>query len=574
MTAPLPDGHGPRDDLDRRNFHLRSLFEAARELSGILQPQKVLETFLLLAMGPLGISRGLAVVLREGGRELASASRGVPDEAVRVLRAGLPELAAAHLSDRTSAESPLPRAVFLSGLSAGRERFPEDTEAAVFWALDAAHSGVLAVGGKISGAPLDAGDLDILLNLTNVLISSLRHALNTSSIRQLNADANRRNEELALALERARRDQTVLDRRVLHLKRLNDLTDELSGLSDTETLLNAFLVNVMGVLGVDSGFLLLVDREARRSRALFRGLEPPELDFEAADHFLYACFEAAEVRLLAPTSVSRIHDPEAVLGAAGLPPGLTTAVFFVIEQTCLGLVALGGRTGGQALGREEADLLAAQTAGLMAFVKNARALEALRADNERLQDRNRELREALEQPGRGRPEAGTAGRLASRVGRFLRRRPGGADRAGLVDFAAILLLAAALALGFNAGGRGLPLWPESLSRAEPPQVDAAEARGLVEEAGGVLVDARPAGFYRRAHLPGAVNVPPGFFDVVYMLRLASLAPERPIVIYGRTVSRRHDDEVAWELSVRDHANVRVLRGGIEAWRAAGYGVQP
>lgn len=563
------------DDLDRRNFHLRSLFEAARELSGILQPQKILETFLLLAMGPLGLSRGLAVVLREGGRELASAWRGVPDEAARDLRARLPELAGEALPGHEAPGGPLmPRAVLLSAAGALRERFPEGSEAAVFWSLDAAHSGLLVVGGRIDGASLDAGDLDILLNLTNVLVSSLRHALNTSNIRQLNADMNRRNEELALALDRARRDQAVLDRRVSHLKRLNDLTDELSGLSGTEALLNAFLGNVMGALEVGSGFLLLVDRATRRSRALFRGLEPSRLDFEAADRFLYACFEAAEVRLLAPTSVSRIHDPEPVLGAAGLPPGLSTAVFFVIEQTCLGLVALGGRPDGTALGREEADLLAAQTAGLMAFVKQARALEALRTENEELLRANRDLREALERPGRGRPEAGLPRKMWDRLGPLFHGRPGGAERAGVLDFAAILLLAAALALGCNAGRGGLPLWPESLRRTEPPQVSAAEARGLVEEAGGIVLDTRPAGLYRRKHLPGAVNVPPGLFDVVYVLRLAALAPERPIVVYGRTLSRRYDNEVAFRLSVRDHANVRVLHGGIEAWQAAGYGVQP
>lgn len=266
-------------DLDRRNYHLHTLFEITQELSSIPQPQKILETFLLLTLGPLGLSSGLTLVAREG-EEAMSAWRGLGDE-VQALRAALPPLL-----QRPKAGSP-PRGVLLDEEGGDlRTVFPGALEGVVFWDQDGQYQGVLAVGGKISGDPLDRQDLDTLLTLVSVLIASLRHALSTASVRQLNAELTRRNEELHQALDQARRVQGLLDRQIFHLKGMNDLADELSILGDTGALLNAFLLHELGAFGVDKGFLLLVDRGARTVAAVHRGVPSADMDFSAADRLL------------------------------------------------------------------------------------------------------------------------------------------------------------------------------------------------------------------------------------------------------------------------------------------------
>jgi hypothetical protein len=411
MIEALAAAQRTQAALERRNYHLHSLFEATQELSSLLQPQKILETFLLLTLGPLGCSRGVVLLSpREGGETLA-AWRGLDEEQAAVLRAAppLPPPGEGQAADGR------PRVLLLEpGGPAGA--FPPGLEAAVSWSQDGQYRGLLAVGGKLSGEPPDRQDLETLQVLVNVLIASLRHALSAANVRQLNAELARRNEELHQALDQSRRVQGLLEHQVFHLKGMNDLADELSILADTETLLQAFLLHVLELFGVDKGFLLLADRGTRTALPLVRGFSPPGLDFAAWDRLLQACFDAVELRALTPMSVSGMPDPGPVCAAAGLPPGLTTGVFFVIEPGWLGLLALSDKLEGGPLNHEERALLRAQVASLMAFARNIRALEAFRTLNEDLERRNRELAEALAslRPGR---------RAASFLHRLLGRAP-------------------------------------------------------------------------------------------------------------------------------------------------------
>lgn len=273
-------------------------------------------------------------------------------------------------------------------------------------------------------------------------------------------------------------------------------------------------------------------------------------------------------------SVSRVRDPSRVCVAAGLPPGLTTAVFFVIEQSCLGLVALGDKLGGGTLSRGEAELLSAQTASLMAFVKNTSSLETIRGLNEDLQRRNDELQATIRSLTDARRAIALLKRARERIKGLVQREAERVNRASVLDFVFMLVISAALGLLFNfAGASGIPLVPDHWGASEPPRVQPAEATHLLSR-GGVLVDARPQELFRQQHAAGAVNVPATLFDMDYMLKLGSQDLETPVVVYGRTISRRYDAEVARRLSVRDHANVRLLDGGLEAWRAAGLGVEP
>ena len=54
---------------------------------------------------------------------------------------------------------------------------------------------------------------------------------------------------------------------------------------------------------------------------------------------------------------------------------------------------------------------------------------------------------------------------------------------------------------------------------------------------------------------------------------AALKPEQVVLIYGRTLSKRYDDEVAQRLLQR-HDQVMVLEGGLSAWEEKGFAVSP
>lgn len=86
----------------------------------------------------------------------------------------------------------------------------------------------------------------------------------------------------------------------------------------------------------------------------------------------------------------------------------------------------------------------------------------------------------------------------------------------------------------------------------------------------VLVEALGAAFYEDAHLPGAINIPPGQVD-----RLArQLIPDRdsPVVVYC-SGSCSSAEAVAGRLEAVGYTNVAVYIGGKEDWVEHGLPVE-
>ena len=49
--------------------------------------------------------------------------------------------------------------------------------------------------------------------------------------------------------------------------------------------------------------------------------------------------------------------------------------------------------------------------------------------------------------------------------------------------------------------------------------------------------------------------------------------DRKIVVYGGTISKHYDLELAEKLLLRGYQKVRILEGGLEAWEEKGYPVE-
>ena len=66
-------------------------------------------------------------------------------------------------------------------------------------------------------------------------------------------------EKLKASLKEAENVQADLDRRVFHLKTLYDVSKDIYGSVETETILRNFLLMTMGNFGVREGFVSLMD---------------------------------------------------------------------------------------------------------------------------------------------------------------------------------------------------------------------------------------------------------------------------------------------------------------------------
>ena len=90
--------------------------------------------------------------------------------------------------------------------------------------------------------------------------------------------------------------------------------------------------------------------------------------------------------------------------------------------------------------------------------------------------------------------------------------------------------------------------PQSWSSAGPLCSDLDSAKSKFDAKSVLFVDARPAAYFQRGHIPGAVNLPNMLFDFVYMMKLARTDPKKEIIVYGRDISKHHDEETAFALS--------------------------
>ena len=105
----------------------------------------------------------------------------------------------------------------------------------------------------------------------------------------------------------------------------------------------------------------------------------------------------------------------------------------------------------------------------------------------------------------------------------------------------------------------------------PTRITREDLQGrLARSSRPVLVEALGAAFYGDAHLPGAINIPPGQVD-----RLArQLIPDRdsPVVVYC-SGSCSSAEAVAGHLEAVGYTDVAVYVGGKEDWVEHGLPVE-
>lgn len=83
-----------------------------------------------------------------------------------------------------------------------------------------------------------------------------------------------------------------------------------------------------------------------------------------------------------------------------------------------------------------------------------------------------------------------------------------------------------------------------------------------------IIDARDRNEFNNGHILGAISMPE---DELVNRALASLELMRDIYVYGEV--DEETVEVAAKLRKAGYANVSEIRGGLAAWKAAGYPIE-
>ena len=143
------------------------------------------------------------------------------------------------------------------------------------------------------------------------------------------------------------------------------------------------------------------------------------------------------------------------------------------------------------------------------------------------------------------------------------------------DFLVILGVSMLCGIIFNfSNPNGINLIPESWSEDPISSVAASMAMAKHEEGKTLFLDSRPANFYEKGHISGALNVPLALFDIMYMMEMSDMDKTKDIIVYGRTLSSRYDAQVAAKLILRGHKSTMILKEGVSTWKKKAYPVEP
>jgi len=140
-------------------------------------------------------------------------------------------------------------------------------------------------------------------------------------------------------------------------------------------------------------------------------------------------------------------------------------------------------------------------------------------------------------------------------------------RLSFLDFFLILGLSILCAIIFNhSNPNGVNLFPKVALNQQVSEIPPSAAVADLKSGNARFVDARPSNFYNEEHISGAINIPISLFDIMYMMSLSDIDKSQKIIVYGKTISRKYDVEVANKLFLRGHKNVFILKGGSSSWK--------
>jgi GAF domain-containing protein len=194
-------------------------------------------------------------------------------------------------------------------------------------------------------------------------------------------------EQLRNSLQQREHIETELDRRVFYLNTLYDISKDIFGSIECETILKNFLLMTMGNFGVAEGFILTVNVRSKE----INGFE--SVGFQDDDISLLRT-GGSEI-LLSSDLVTSIQKKVNLKSHGFLPPAIICTFPFTVDTDCSGIMGLGDKLVGETYNTDDEGLLHTLVNNLVAALKNARSFEEIKNLNQELQKKNIQLETAL-----------------------------------------------------------------------------------------------------------------------------------------------------------------------------------
>ena len=563
---------------DRRHFLRQVVCQAQVEFSRLESPAKVIDSTLLTAMGALGAANGFSSWCRSGAERRHVVGRGLDDETLLAVDRRWDDLmASCFAAGNTSPDSDCTRVRILP-IVADLPALSSTPALCILigWRSTTGLGGLMGIGEGLKGAPFNDSDIDFLYHLVDHMLIAMHAMADNALLHSLTNELDQARQKAVEANLRSDALKTELEEAGFRLSGFNDIFHELSGLTESTKVMDAFLLVMLGIFSAQSGAILYADPVSGKTHAALRGVGATLRHAgpgEVSD--LLAAIFGSSFGLHDGTAQAAAMPPEQFKRLDRFIPRIKLGVLFQIDGEARGVVCLGQRLVENPYEANDQRLLQVFTHTFLAFLKNSRSFETIARLHAEQQQKTMVLEKTVRALSESRltidgmEKAGE--RIKTAITRALRRT----TRVSVFDIVLMVVAGTILGVIYNyASPSGIPLAPRVWQYPVPPSIDIHDAKRRMDAGEILMVDARPTEFFNQGHIQGALNLPLALFDFVYMMRFSKIDPQRPIVIYGRNVSRHYDEELAYQLTQRGHAQVFVLSGGLTAWQASGFEVTP
>lgn len=568
----------------RRHFHRKSICDARLEFSQTDSMERIIEASLLTAIGTLGITCGFSCINCSDNPIVKLISRGLDAGATAFVEKNFTALTLEYFSSLQTTTS-YPFHADLRILQQDNQKdnkyFVQLNEASIRiligWRLGKETSGLIGLGEKIISDTYVDDEINFLLNLTDNMIHALTSIFARRTVQGLKMDLARetgRCADLLLGMEAAKKD---IDHTRFRLSGFNDIFNELSGLKESTRVIDSFLLVVMGIFSARGGYIFHLDQTMETAYMAFRGpgtMEESQLSQAQIQKGIVTAFASIRALQLAPMQTTILSSQQMDCFRPFLPE-TAIGLIFKVDETGMGVIGLDERLTQTPYGAGERELFYAFAQNFLVFLKNSNSFETIQRLNGEQAKKNLELEKTIKALSDSRRYITRLEKTSERIRRAITNTMAQSKKVSPVDILLILIAGIILGLVYNfASPGGINVIPKAWLRPSMVHVRMDQARQLFETKKALFVDARPAEFFNQGHIAGAQNLPPALFDFLYMMRFAQLEENLPIVVYGRNISRRYDEETAFLLLERGHEKVMVFAGGIKEWEKIGMGLEP
>ncbi|MBU1697394.1 MAG: rhodanese-like domain-containing protein [Proteobacteria bacterium] len=571
MKVPLFKG--------RRHFHRKSICDARLEFSQIDSLEKIIEACLLTAIGTLGITCGFSCITRPEIGSVKMVSRGVDAGAIAFVEKNFLVLNQQYFSALQITTYPFHADLCI--IEADNKHPAQLNDAGIRiligWRMGKDIQGIIGFGSKIISDTYADDEINFLLNLTDNMIFAMQSVATLGIIQGLKEDLDKeldRSVDLALGVRAGKKD---LDQALFRLSGFNDIFNELSGLKKTTGVIDSFLLVLLGIFGARGGYIFYLDTAMEKAHMTCRNLEMAEGTDQSPEQIqtgignAFASIRALQLEPMQSTILSlqqmdcfKPFLPETVIG-----------LIFKMDETAMGVVGLDERLIQIPYGEKARKLFLAFAKNFLVFLKNSKSFETIQRLNEEQEKKNIELEKTIKALSDSSSTIISLEKAGKRIKAAIANTMTQSRKVSVLDMSLILIAGIVLGLVYNIASPGsINVIPKTWLRPPMVHVDIDQARQLFETRQALFIDARPAEFFNQRHIAGAQNLPPSLFDFIYMMQFSQLENDRPIVVYGRNISRRYDEDTAFRFLQRGHEKVMVFAGGIEAWEKRGIGLEP